>query len=220
MSLTIRPYRPEDAVVLDDICLRTGHDGADATSRFADPRLLDAVYVGPYLRFEPQLAFVLDDGGTAQGYVLGCRDTSAFERWCEREWWPPLRERYPPGCAEPGSADSGVVALLHEPPAADPAVLADYPSHLHIDLLPSCQGAGHGRRLIDTLLSALAAAGSPGVHLGVSATNAAAIGFYARLGFLGVGGAGVDGAGVGEAGVDGAGLGALTLGRRLAASPE
>lgn len=205
MSLTIRPYRPDDAGALYEICLRTGLDGADATTRFADPGLLGAVYVGPYLRFEPRLAFVLDDGGTAHGYVLGCRDTAAFERVCEREWWPALRERYPEGCAVPGSADSGVVALLHEPAAAEPAVLADYPSHLHIDLLPSCQGAGYGRRLIETLLAALTAAGSPGVHLEVSPTNAAAVGFYERLGFAGLGGAG---------------LGSLTLGRRLAAAPE
>ncbi len=58
-----------------------------------------------------------------------------------------------------------------------------YPSHLHIDLLPPAQGRGHGRAMIEAVLDSLAAAGSPGVHLGVGATNVRAIGFYEHLGF-------------------------------------
>ena len=47
-------------------------------------------------------------------------------------------------------------------------VVARYPSHLHIDLLPRAQGQGHGRLLIESLLDLLRAEGSGGVHLGVS----------------------------------------------------
>ena len=39
-------------------------------------------------------------------------------------------------------------------PVAEPYA-AEYPAHLHIDLLPELQGQGWGRRLIDTLVAAL-----------------------------------------------------------------
>ena len=63
-------------------------------------------------------------------------------------------------------------------------MVAGYPSHLHVDLLPDRQGEGWGRRLLETLFDALAATGSPGVHLGVAGANTQAIGFYRRMGFV------------------------------------
>ena len=72
----------------------------------------------------------------------------------------------------------------HRPPVPDPALLARYPAHLHIDLLAVAQGQGHGRALMARLLTALADAGATGVHLGVAAANQRAIGFYRRLGFI------------------------------------
>ena len=62
-------------------------------------------------------------------------------------------------------------------------ILSAYPSHLHIDVLPRLQGAGIGGRLMQTLLDALRAGGSCGVHLVVSAGNPHAIGFYHHVGF-------------------------------------
>lgn len=182
--MTVRRYQPADENALYDICLRTGANGADARPLFADPRLLGSVYVGPYLALEPDLAFVLEDDAGPGGYVLAARDTAAFERACEAHWWPALRAQYPRRTFPAGSADERIVALLHDPPVADPDVVRCYPSHLHIDLLPRAQGAGWGRRLIARALAELAAAGSPGVHLGVSAANARAIGFYRHLGFV------------------------------------
>jgi ribosomal protein S18 acetylase RimI-like enzyme len=58
-----------------------------------------------------------------------------------------------------------------------------YPAHLHIDLLPENQGQGLGRTLLDTLRSALAARGVPGVHLGMDPANTRARAFYDRYGF-------------------------------------
>lgn len=180
--MKIRPYAPGDDDALYDICLRTGDNGGDATGLFTDPRLLGEIFVGPYLRFEPTLAFVVDDGAPA-GYVLGARDTTAFSRECERSWWPPLRSKYPPGTFPAGSRDARFAALLHSPHAADPAIVAEHPAHLHIDLLPRTQGQGVGRALMERLLAALHEAGAPGVHLGVSAANTRAIAFYEHLGF-------------------------------------
>ena len=179
----LRRYDGRDRAALYDVCLRTGASGGDATGRFTVPTLLGEVYVGPYVDFEPELAFVLDDGTGAGGYILGALDTRAFETRCEREWWPALRDRYPLDSQVRGSADAHVVSLIHRPPTAPEVVLAGHPSHLHIDLLPPWQGTGWGRRLIETLLEQLADAGSPGVHLGVDTGNRSAVGFYRHLGF-------------------------------------
>jgi ribosomal protein S18 acetylase RimI-like enzyme len=79
---------------------------------------------------------------------------------------------------------------IHQPLRADPALLVSYPSHLHIDLLPRMQGRGLGRQLMETLLAALRASGSRGVHLHVGRANERAAGFYQHLGMTEVPSAG------------------------------
>lgn len=185
-TLPLRHARTTDPAEVDrlyEICLRTGASGADATALYADPRLLGEVYLGAYLALEPGLAFVVEADGVAAGYVLGARDTAAFEARTEREWWPALRERYPLGSFPEDSRDEALVQQIHRPHRTHAAILDAYPSHLHVDLLPAAQGGGNGRRLLETLFDALRAAGSPGVHLGVAEDNVSAIGFYEHLGF-------------------------------------
>ena len=180
----IRPYHPDDLDALYRVCLETGDAGRDATALHDDPTLLGHVYAAPYALFEPELAFVLEDGEGVGGYVLGALDTAAFDARLEQEWWPALRSRYPlPPPDGADTADTLLVHMIHRPHHRDPAVLASHPSHLHIDLVARCQGRGDGRRLLEALFEALRAAGSSGVHLGVSTRNKRAIGFYRHLGF-------------------------------------
>jgi GNAT superfamily N-acetyltransferase len=73
--------------------------------------------------------------------------------------------------------------LLHTPERMILPELADYPAHLHIDLLPQVQGQGLGRQLMRTYLGALRDRGVPRVHLAMGAGNAPARAFYDRLGF-------------------------------------
>ena len=182
--MRIRNAESADGHALYEICLRTGADGGDATGTYAHPRLLGEVWVGPYLRFEPSLAFVLeDDGGEVVGYVLGARHTAAFEAACERSWWPELRARYPLDAFPPDSPDAAVVRRIHAPPSTPADIVSPFPAHLHIDLLPAAQGGGNGRRLLETLFAELVRAGAGGVHLGVSRSNVRAVGFYRRMGF-------------------------------------
>lgn len=183
----IRPAHADDKAETDrlyEICLRTAASGKDATDSFEDPRLPGDIFLAPYLRYAPDLAWVLArPGRPASGYVLGVADTVSFEQTLEREWWPALRARRSGAPVREGSPDAFARKWIDRPPTAPAEVAAAYPAHLHIDLLPEAQGGGNGSRLIHTLLGALRTRGVRGVHLGVGKANAGAVGFYRHLGF-------------------------------------
>jgi GNAT superfamily N-acetyltransferase len=186
--MLIRPAEPADLDALYEVGLRTGDAGEDATPLFEDPGLLGEVYVGPYVMLDEGIGFtVLDDDGMPAGYVLAALDTRRFEAEAEEKWWPSLRKRYPDPADDPSTADEEMIALIHHPELADDDVVAEYPAHLHIDLLPHVQGKGVGRMLIDRLLQELRSRGVPGVHLGADARNKRAIAFYEHLGFVHLG---------------------------------
>ncbi len=181
---TLRPYRRSDDAGLAAVCLATADDGRDATALYANPGLPGDVYALPYVRFEPDLCLVVDDGtrqGRVSGYVLGTSDTSAFEEWATRAWWPGVRSRH--HAQEPGSADARLAAMAAAPSPTPGEIVDRYPAHLHVDLLPHVQGQGLGRRLLEAFMRTAHAAGAGGVHLGVSPTNQRAVGFYGRMGF-------------------------------------
>jgi len=181
----IRPATPEDRAALSMVCLRTGDAGEDATGKEDDPELLGLIYAVPYQVGAPEFAFVIEDSGGVCGYVLGAADTMAFQRFMNDEWFPPIRARL----RDPG-ADAGLWngsdwgrRVVHEGWSLPPVDLARYPAHGHIDLLPRAQGRGLGRRAMEVMLGALGAQGVPGIHLGLSARNGKALGFYERIGF-------------------------------------
>jgi ribosomal protein S18 acetylase RimI-like enzyme len=188
-SMQIRPFRQADTNSLYDICLRTYDAGGDAAHLCPSyPRLPAETTVGPCLRFDPTIAFVLEDeSGEPMGYAVGVLDSSGFYRKCEAGWWPPLRERYPDAAsipAETRTVEECLRYIVHHPVLPPLEILNVYPSHLHINLLPAVQGRGQGRALLEILFSALAAAGSPGVFLGVQPANTLAMSFYKYLGFV------------------------------------
>jgi ribosomal protein S18 acetylase RimI-like enzyme len=181
----IRPVRPDDLSALYDIALLTGDNGQDATGQYRDGRLVGHLYAAPYAVLEPGSAFVVEDAGGVAGYIVGARDTLAFEARMEAEWWPALREEYafPSGDPAAWTADELRAYQIHRPRPPPKRVTDPYPSHLHINLLPRLQGQGLGKRLIDRWLGRMAELGSPGAHLGVGAKNARAIRFYSAYGF-------------------------------------
>jgi ribosomal protein S18 acetylase RimI-like enzyme len=178
----IRPYRPADLADLYEICVKTGNSGQDATGRFESDDLLPDIYVGPYLAFEPELAFVVDVGGRAAGYILATANTRAFVERYRTEWLPDFAAKYPL-VNPPRTLDDRVVKIGHTPESMLGADVDEFPAHLHIDLLPEVQGNGIGRTLIRTLQTALLDRGVPGVQLGVGERNTNARGFYRHLGF-------------------------------------
>ncbi|APU14973.1 GNAT family N-acetyltransferase [Actinoalloteichus fjordicus] len=177
----IRPYRPADRDAVYDVCRRTVFPRADAAE--VHPDLMADIFAGPYLHLQPELAFVLDDGERAVGYVIGAADTVSFAAEFAEVWLPMVADRHPPPGDLPHTPDEEMRTLLHAPGRMVHPVLADHPAHLHIDLLPQVQRSGYGRALMWTLLAALNARGVPRVHLGMVPENVAARAFYDRLGF-------------------------------------
>ncbi|AQX81179.1 hypothetical protein BWO91_15435 [Plantibacter flavus] len=181
----IRAYRPSDRAAVAAICTRTGDSGADATGQFSTDDLLPDIYALPYVEHEPELALLVDAGSGPIGYILGTADTTAFDRWFIERWWPTVEGKYAAAAASGAASEGerGIVRSATDRGGLAPELLAQYPAHLHIDLLPETQGMGVGRRLIDAFCELLAERGVPGVHLGVGVSNTGAQQFYQRTGF-------------------------------------
>jgi ribosomal protein S18 acetylase RimI-like enzyme len=186
MALRIRRYDDEDHDAVYDICVRTADAGGDARGKYGSDDLMPDLFAGPYVFLAPGFAFVLDDGARAVGYVIGTPDTEAFARAYRERWIPHVADRYQVPPDPPVTPDDEMLALHYRPERLLWPGLAEYPAHLHIDLLPGFQGNGYGRQLIDTFCASVAEAGAAGVHVCVVSTNTKALGFYERIGFTGL----------------------------------
>jgi ribosomal protein S18 acetylase RimI-like enzyme len=182
MKTAIRPYHPSDLVSLYQICLSTGKSGQNASDLYKDPQLLGQFYAAPYAVLEPELCFILTLSGKPAGYILGTKDSLRFEKKCEEEWFPVLREKYPVPAQDDDSLDARIIRLIHTGHKAKPE-LVSYPAHLHIDLLPEAQGKGQGKAMMNTFINKLIELEIPAVHLEVGKANPGAIQFYQRIGF-------------------------------------
>ena len=177
----IRPYRPADLEDLYKICLATGWSGDDASAIYADPKLVGHLFAAPYGVLFPECALVAEDQKGVAGYILGAADTAAFEARAEVDWWPTLRTQHADPSGRPPAewtADQRLAYAIHHPRPLRPPLLARYPAHLHIDLLPRLQGQGLGRQMMDAWLELVKSMGACGAHLECSSANARALRFY------------------------------------------
>ena len=181
----IRLCRPADKAGAYAVCLKTGDSGNDATHLYDDPLALGHIYVGPYLELEPNFAHVLEDDTGVCGYVLGALDSRRFYDRYLGEWLPGIRQEHPDPSGDPvqWTPTQKIYHEYHHPRIYFPPGFTVYPCHAHIDLLPRAQGRGVGRKMMEVLLAKLVAAGSSGVHLGMSPFNTRAESFYHKLGF-------------------------------------
>jgi GNAT superfamily N-acetyltransferase len=180
----IRPYRNEDLARLRKICVLTGAAGGDATGRWSTDDLLPDLFLEPYVTASPEWAWVVDEGDGPVGYLVAVPRTRRFVQWWREKWTPWFAERYPTP-EEPYSDEESLVKRGYDPSILIVPEVDEYPAHLHIDLLPSAQGRGYGRALIENMLiPTLAQAGVPGVHLSMDPANTPARAFYAAVGFV------------------------------------
>ena len=185
--LAIRLYQQSDEAAVRRICLLTGNNGGDASALYPDKDLLSDIFAIPYTVLDPELCFVAVDGETGDvvGYIVGTANSPRYVQRFRDEWLPRVRDRHaePPAELDWDKGNQAAMAWILHHPSADPRVVADYPAHLHIDLLPEGQGRGGGRALMEHFLAAVRERGADGVHLYVGLANTGARAFYAKLGF-------------------------------------
>ncbi|MEI6220738.1 MAG: GNAT family N-acetyltransferase [Actinomycetes bacterium] len=181
-NISLRQAAMADLPALLSVCLQTGDSGADATGNFFDPEILGRVYAAPYVEFSPEFSFVITAPEIC-GYLLAALDTKTFESQLAKEYWPALQAKYQFAHPAFKPADLEIFFMVHSPEIAPNEVSQQFPSHMHIDLLPKIQGQGIGRAVIESLFEKLINAGSTGVHLNVGISNVRAQNFYRKLGF-------------------------------------
>jgi ribosomal protein S18 acetylase RimI-like enzyme len=186
MGATIRDYRPGDEAGAYYVCLKTGNNGDDGEAFYRDdPNALGRIYVGPYLKFEPRFALILEDNEGICGYALAALDSRDFYRRYEQEWLPQVQAEFPAPGGDPASWNrvQAIHYQYHHPESFCPEPYDAYPAHLHIDLVARAHRQGYGRQMMLEVMNRLHKQGAPGVHLGMAGNNDRAYRFYTTLGF-------------------------------------
>lgn len=160
--IEIREYREEDRKTVEDICRITDSSNLD------DDVLL-TLYCHYYIEKEKENCFVATDNDRAIGYIIS---TLNYEKW-KRDFTSYYLDK-----ASDKVRKSGLDSISFYSPFS-----SLYPSHLHIDILPSYERMGIGHRLMDRLIKSLKEKGSMGLMLGVNPENTKAVSFYKKYGF-------------------------------------
>lgn len=186
-TVEIRQAQIQDLPYLYEICLKTAAEGRDGTDLYFDPYVVGQYYVAPYIFYEREFCFVATKNGVPSGYIVATKNTQGYNEWFEDKWLPVLREQFSSenGYTPKTAIEKSLISLLYTNHSAkiNSSYSSQYPAHLHIDLLPSLQGFGCGRKLMEKLFSTLADKGVPGIQLGVGKENTNAQGFYTKMGF-------------------------------------
>ncbi len=182
MDVSIRQARISDLPYIYDICLKTGKNGEDSSGLLSDKYIVGQYFAAPYLHFEIDLCFVIEKNSIPAGYIIGASSTEGFNTWMNTHWLPAIREFYPAGMNPKSDFEKFLIDTINKD-CCTPDFLLDYPSHLHIDLLPGVQKMGYGKKLMSTFIEKLRSKRSTGVHLAAGIENTNAIEFYKSIGF-------------------------------------
>ncbi|HEY8577491.1 MAG TPA: GNAT family N-acetyltransferase [Devosia sp.] len=182
--VNLRRYRESDLEALYHICLATGDAGKDASPQHADPKLVGHIYSAPYGVLEPEHVWVAEDDEGVAGYLVGTHDTDAFAARQERSWWPTLRTQYDEVPEQDlTAADLMRLKAIRQPEHNPGDLVAEYPAHIHMNLLPRIRGQRVGSRLLEHWIADAKAAGVAGIHLGASSGNTGGVAFWTKSGF-------------------------------------
>lgn len=177
----IRSYRSADRDAVYDVCVRTASAGVGVKGLFSSDDILGDVFAGPYLEFEPELAFVVDGDDGVAGYLVGAANTRAFVVRYTADRLPGFAAKH--AGFDPTTREGGYIRSGMRPERMLVPEVDEYPPHLHLNLLPELRGRGIGRGLLATFAGALLARGIERFHVTPSSENANAIRFYEAVGF-------------------------------------
>lgn len=181
-AIIIRPYEATDRAAVRRICYETGFMGGSIASQYSDFESYADMFSGYYTDVEPDLAFVATQAGQVVGYAFSALDSS-------KAWSPmmvALRHAITRlACFRAGTFRfylRSMFDLLRDlrKHARPPFDKARFPSHVHINLLPSARNGYAARDLMFTSFDRLAERGSPGLHGESLAINKPMINFWNR----------------------------------------
>ncbi len=165
--------------------------GEGAAGRFDDAYLFGLLFCLYYVDYEPENCFLAVDEkiGLVVGYILSSLDSKRQEEQFRKKviskiirraflytlWRHPRTFRV-----------FWHFKKVHQERPKIPneeTLLAPYPAHLHIDILPQYHRQGIGTKLMKRMETHFKTQKVKGVHLGTSEQNTKAIPFYHNLGF-------------------------------------
>lgn len=143
----IRRCTLADHDAVRDICCATGVFGHGLEPTFSDRRLFTDLYVDPYLRYQPDLAWVLEEEGRVRGYLLGAVRPDfdhllvrAGAAAVARAGWRRLRRNVTDQRGASNRLLRWLLTRSYLERPEHPATTA----HLHFNLLPGARGFGLG----------------------------------------------------------------------------
>ena len=138
----IRKASISDIPSLYTICLLTGDAGKDATQLYKNNEILGDIYVGPYVQYYLYLTFVLEDSEGICGYIVGSLDIVPFYHYLKTVWYPSLQKKYKrtPFDNQQSKDEHSLIERIHNPDWDILKALYEFPSELHINILPRVQG--------------------------------------------------------------------------------
>jgi ribosomal protein S18 acetylase RimI-like enzyme len=180
-DVIIRPFKPGDRAAVREICCNTADAGEPCESFFPDREVLADLVTRYYTDIAPQSSWVAVCDGKVVGYLTGSLDSripwwrivpaTLVKAMGRGLFWQPQFRRLVSLNWRDWLRGAGRVAL------------EDYPAHFHINLRPEARGQQAGDRLVEKFFEQMRAAGTKGVHVGVSEVNAGGRKFFERLGF-------------------------------------
>lgn len=168
--ISIRKYQSKDKPAARRILIETSRLPVETEK---DIKLLELLYNDYYTEVEPEHCFVaVDENDEAVGYIICAADYKKFRRTFMKFYLPEIREL---GMKYYIQAFMDIMGHAIYAPK--------YPAHLHINVLPVCQGKGTGTGMMNALKDELRKCGVKGLMLSCAADNDGAIRFYKRNGF-------------------------------------
>lgn len=190
-GIKVLAYRPVYRETVRRICCETALRGQPVDPLFPDREVVADLVTRYYTDFEPEATWLAVSESRVVGYLTGCLDSGRY-RWLMG------------ACVIPqgiGRAvlrgDLGYPQTWHLAGAALRTVWlngchrawppAEYPAHLHLNLVEGFRGQRIGEQLLLRFLDHVQHTGGRGVHAAVRGENTSARRFFERMGFVPVG---------------------------------
>ncbi len=168
--ITIRKYEKKDRENLLKICIETS---SLPTESKKDLDFLNLMFNDYYAIVEPDNCFVAaDENDEAVGYILCAENFDRYFKTFKGLYLPMIKKL---GMKYYTMAISEI--------AVHSIFRKKYPAHLHIDILPVCQGKGTGTALMNELKDHLKEKGIDTLMLSCGMGNKRAIKFYEKNDF-------------------------------------